>query len=56
MASRKFILAVSVVVASFVFRAVGWITESTLATIVIPALGLYFGGNVADKKLNGGGQ
>ena len=52
--SRKFIMACSIIAASFFFCAFKFIGEQTLATLIITVCGLYFGSNVADRKIPGG--
>lgn len=53
MISRKFLMAILVIAATYVFCALKIISEASLVTLTIGTLTLYMGGNIADKKLNG---
>jgi hypothetical protein len=54
MLGRKFILAMGIIVIACLFRALQFIDQATMSMMVMGIAGLYFTGNVIDKKINNG--
>ena len=47
---RKFIMAMFIVIASFVYRAFGWIDQTCMQVMVLGISTLFIGGNVLAKS------